>query len=45
MTAGNEAHRVNHRGTGLAVLRRALVMLGPFSIDTIFPGFPDIDAA
>src|SRR5579883_1314192 len=27
---------------GLAILLGALTMLGPFSIDTIFPGFPDI---
>ncbi|HXS74400.1 MAG TPA: multidrug effflux MFS transporter [Rhodanobacteraceae bacterium] len=34
----NEAH--GH--AALAILLGALTMLGPFSIDTIFPGFPDI---
>ncbi|HJU25531.1 MAG TPA: multidrug effflux MFS transporter, partial [Rhodanobacteraceae bacterium] len=31
-----------HGHVALAVLLGALTMLGPFSIDTIFPGFPDI---
>lgn len=35
--------RAGKHGHGaLAVLLGALTMLGPFSIDTIFPGFPDI---
>lgn len=33
---------VDRRHAWLAVLLGALTMLGPFSIDTIFPGFPDI---
>lgn len=32
----------DHGHAGLAFLLGALTMLGPFSIDTIFPGFPDI---
>lgn len=31
-----------HGHAALAILLGALTMLGPFSIDTIFPGFPDI---
>ncbi len=29
-------------GRGLIVLLAALTMLGPFTVDTIFPGFPDV---
>ena len=44
----NPADRHVHddrRHAGLALLLGALTMLGPFSIDTIFPGFPDIERA
>ncbi|HEX6613485.1 MAG TPA: multidrug effflux MFS transporter [Rhodanobacteraceae bacterium] len=42
-TSPHSESRSGERGhTALAILLGALTMLGPFSIDTIFPGFPDI---
>ena len=37
-----ESRSGEHGHAALAILLGALTMLGPFSIDTIFPGFPDI---
>jgi len=38
----SESRSGEHGHAALAILLGALTMLGPFSIDTIFPGFPDI---
>src|SRR5690242_8208835 len=40
-----ESRSGEHGHAALAILLGALTMLGPFSIDTIFPGFPDIARA
>ncbi|MGA9341662.1 MAG: multidrug effflux MFS transporter [Rhodanobacteraceae bacterium] len=45
MTSSHATHLARRRHAGLAILLGALTMLGPFSIDTIFPGFPDIARA
>jgi len=42
MTESSRPHAEEHGHAALAILLGALTMLGPFSIDTIFPGFPDI---
>jgi DHA1 family bicyclomycin/chloramphenicol resistance-like MFS transporter len=42
MMPDHKHHKPAHGHAGLAILLGALTMLGPFSIDTIFPGFPDI---
>lgn len=44
-TSQPEFRSGDHGHAALAILLGALTMLGPFSIDTIFPGFPDIARA
>src|SRR5579872_5689532 len=43
-TSGNQLHPIKTGATALAVLLAALAMLGPFSVDTYLPAFPNIAA-